>query len=244
MRSPKTIAAFPSSYIPWKGYFDVINSVDEFVLYDDAPYAKRDWRNRNVIKGPRGLTWLAIPVDARAGHRQRVRDTRVTDTGWRVPHWRALRRIYSTAPHFKTYAWELRQIYARSDHGRLSQVNHDFIKRICQMLGIDTRISWSMDYRLPDGDPHEKLIELCRQSGAGRFLAGNRTRRYLDVARFEQADIEVSFADYARYPSYRQVYPPFEHRVSVLDLLFHTGPDAHRYMKSFGRARLVDAGGY
>lgn len=236
MNRPKTIAAFPSSYIPWKGYFDVINSVDEFILYDDTAYAGRDWRNRNVIKGSSGLAWLAIPVDTRAGSRQRVRDTRVTDTGWRAPHWRALQRAYSDAPHFKTYAGELGQVYARADHDHLSRINHDFITAICQFLGIRTQISWSMNYTLPDSDPHGKLLALCLESGAGCLLANAGARRYLDVERFARAGVRVRFADYARYPSYVQLYPPFEHQVSVLDLLFHTGPDAPSYMKSFRQA--------
>jgi hypothetical protein len=94
-----------------------------------------------------------------------------------------------------------------------------------------------MDYRLPDGDPHDKLIELCRRSGARCYLAGAKGRRYLDIARFEKAGIQVRFANYTNYPAYRQVHPPFEHRVSVLDLLFQAGPAAHRYMKSFGPVR-------
>ena len=58
----KKIAISQSSYIPWKGYFDLINTVDEFVIYDDAQFTKRDWRNRNRIKTVNGLQWLTIPV--------------------------------------------------------------------------------------------------------------------------------------------------------------------------------------
>ena len=58
----KTVAAVQSNYIPWKGYFDLINMADEFVLYDDVQYTKKDWRNRNKIKTKDGLIWLTIPV--------------------------------------------------------------------------------------------------------------------------------------------------------------------------------------
>ena len=56
----KKIAILQSNYIPWKGYFDLINLVDEFILYDDMQYTRRDWRNRNKIKTPSGLQWLSI----------------------------------------------------------------------------------------------------------------------------------------------------------------------------------------
>ena len=61
----KCIAILQSNYIPWKGYFDLINYVDEFVIYDDAQYTKRDWRNRNLIKTKDGLKWLTIPVEVK-----------------------------------------------------------------------------------------------------------------------------------------------------------------------------------
>ena len=48
----KRIAILQSNYIPWKGYFDLIAAVDEFILFDDVQYTRRDWRNRNQIKTP------------------------------------------------------------------------------------------------------------------------------------------------------------------------------------------------
>ncbi len=58
----KKIAIVQSNYIPWKGYFDMIAAVDEFILYDDMQYTRRDWRNRNQIKTPQGVQWLTVPV--------------------------------------------------------------------------------------------------------------------------------------------------------------------------------------
>ena len=58
----KRVAIVQSNYIPWKGYFDLINMVDEFILFDDMQYTRRDWRNRNKIKTPQGLLWLSISV--------------------------------------------------------------------------------------------------------------------------------------------------------------------------------------
>src|SRR5918911_322776 len=56
----KTIAISQSNYIPWKGYFDMIARVDEFVVYDEVQFTKNDWRNRNQIKTPKGVEWLSI----------------------------------------------------------------------------------------------------------------------------------------------------------------------------------------
>jgi hypothetical protein len=59
----KKLAIIQSSYIPWKGYFDIIRMADHFIPYDDVQYFKGSWRNRNKIKTPKGSEWLTIPVD-------------------------------------------------------------------------------------------------------------------------------------------------------------------------------------
>ena len=59
---PRTAAIVQSSYIPWKGYFDLINAVDAFTVYDDVQYTRRDWRNRNKIKTRDGVTLIEVPL--------------------------------------------------------------------------------------------------------------------------------------------------------------------------------------
>ena len=71
----KRVAILQSNYIPWKGYFDLIAHVDEFILYDDMQYTRRDWRNRNLIKTPQGTQWLTVPVQVKGKYHQRIRDT-------------------------------------------------------------------------------------------------------------------------------------------------------------------------
>ena len=71
---PKKIAIVQSNYIPWKGYFDLIAYVDEFIIYDEMQFTKRDWRNRNKIKTPSGLQWLTIPVLTKEISIKRFRD--------------------------------------------------------------------------------------------------------------------------------------------------------------------------
>src|SRR5208283_1807000 len=97
--SGKSLAAIQSNYIPWKGYFDIINRVDEFMLYDDAQYTRRDWRNRNKIKTPRGLRWLTIPVRVKGKFHQKICETEISDPGWAAGHWQTLRQNYARAKH-------------------------------------------------------------------------------------------------------------------------------------------------
>lgn len=230
--SSKRVAIVQSSYIPWKGYFDLIRAVDEFILLDDVQFTKRDWRSRNQIKTHQGLAWLTIPVRTKGRYLQLIQETEISDPRWGEDHWATISANYARAPFFKTYADTIAALYtARPGTECLSAVNHRFILGICQLLGIRTPIRWSTDYGAPAGK-NERLIELCRKAGATDYLSGQNARGYLDEAMFAAGGIRVQFADYCGYPEYPQPWPPFAHHVSILDLLFSTGPDATRFMKT------------
>jgi hypothetical protein len=228
----KRVAIVQSNYIPWRGYFDLINSVDEFILYDDMQYTRRDWRNRNTIKSRGGLIWLTIPVQVKGKYFQKIKDTVVADPNWAHDHWQSIAHNYSQAPYFPEYREVFDNLYSALSDEFLSQINYRFIAAICRILGINTTISSSMDYELT-GDKTEKLVNLCRQAGATEYLSGPAAKTYLNESLFQSQGIAVSYMDYSGYREYKQLYPPFQSHVSIIDLIFNEGPEAAKYMKSF-----------
>ena len=166
MKSRKKVAILQSNYIPWKGYFDIIHMVDEFILYDDVQYTKNDWRNRNKIVTKDGLIWLSIPVLHTGKFSQKIRETKVIDGRWADKHWRSIEYSYS--------------------------------------------------------------------QGGGAYLSGPAAKDYIRENLFAEEGIALEWMDYSGYPEYPQTLQQFEHGVSVLDLIFHKGPEAKNYMKSFG----------
>jgi hypothetical protein len=228
----KRVAIVQSNYIPWKGYFDLIRACDEFILYDDAQYTERDWRNRNRIKTANGLLWLTVPVDGGGHGKQAVKDVRIAGSDWAREHWNALTRAYGKAPHFKRYQDVFEPFYLGGTPGTLSEVNRRLIEAVCGLLGIATRIRSSMDYGVDAGPgPTEKLLRLCEKADASEYLSGPSAKAYLKEPLFKERGIRLVFADYSGYPEYPQMHPPFVHEVSALDLLFNAGPDAVRYLK-------------
>jgi hypothetical protein len=227
----KSVAIVQSSYIPWKGYFDIMASVDEFVLYDDRQFTRRDWRNRNRIKTPLGTQWLTIPVESKGRYEQRIDETLIGDPRWADRHWSTILHSYVRAPHFSDYRDALEELYGTSTERRLSAANRRFLEAIAGLLGIRTSLSWSTDYEA-EGAKTERLVSLCHAAGATEYVTGPRARDYLDDTAFEDAGIRLSYFDYSGYPEYEQLHPPFEHEVTVLDLILHTGAEAPQYMKS------------
>jgi hypothetical protein len=231
MSSP-TVATIQSSYIPWKGYFDQINLADIFVFYDDVQYTKQDWRNRNRIKTAQGLQWLTVPCGEDLN--RRICDVRIESIHWQRKHWRSIVQNYGKARCFQRYRDMFEPLYLERTWTGLSEMNQSFTTMIArEILGMDTEFRDSRELGLSaENKGKERLLELMRKLGAERLVIGPSAREYLgDMAAGE--DLEIIYMDYSGYPEYRQLYPPFEHRVSIVDLIMNEGPDAPRYMLSF-----------
>ncbi len=230
-------AIVQSNYIPWRGYFDLIRLVDDFILYDDVQYTRRDWRNRNRIKTSQGLLWLTIPVEVKGKYHQSIRETRIADLAWAEQHWKTLAHSYGRAPYFPHYRPILEELYLGCREPYLSLVNYRFLTALCSLLGIRTRFHWSSDYRLVEGKT-ERLVELCRQVGADEYISGPSAECYIVPESFTQAGVRLSWMDYQGYPDYPQLFGAFEPHVSILDLLLNCGPDAPRYLDRRGQGSV------
>ncbi|WNL33964.1 WbqC family protein [Arcobacter cryaerophilus gv. pseudocryaerophilus] len=227
----KKIAILQSNYIPWKGYFDLINMVDEFIFYDEVQYTKNDWRNRNKIKTPQGIQWLTIPVRQESLD-QKIKDTKISDKKWNIKHWRTISQNYSKAKYFKDYKDIFEELYLNCDEEYLSQINYKFITTINEILEIKTKLRWSSEFELVDGQT-EKLLGICKECNADIYLTGPAAKDYFNEELAKQENIKVEWMDYSGYKEYEQLNPPFEHGVTILDLIFNEGDRAKEFMKSF-----------
>lgn len=229
--SHKKVAIVQSNYIPWKGYFDMIAAVDEFIIYDDMQFTKNDWRNRNKIKTPKGVEWLSVPVGQDIG--RRIRDVELPDIRWQEKHWRTLEYNYRRALHFEEVAILFEPLYRKCRHAHLSSLNREFIVAVCAYLGIATKISNSWDYMLVDGKT-ERIADLCAQAGGTEYITGPSAKDYIEDRLFTERGINLRWFNYDGYPEYPQLWGEFTHGVSILDLLFNCGEDSPRYMKYVG----------
>ena len=236
----KKVAILQSNYIPWKGYFDIINLVDEFIIYDDMQYTRRDWRNRNQIKTPSGLQWLTIPVAVKGKYLQTINETIICERSWLNKHIKSLQYNYKKANNFEN-CWEwLLGIYKECEgETNLSRINLAFIKAICEKLGIKTRITLSSEYSLIEGKT-ERLIGLCKDVGADYYLSGPSAKDYIDSSMFRAEKIQLHYMEYSNYPQYSQLYGGFVHAVSILDLILNEGDKAPMFMKSFGGNEQIE----
>ncbi|MBK8506193.1 MAG: WbqC family protein [Saprospiraceae bacterium] len=228
----KKVAICQSNYIPWKGYFDMINMADVFVIYDHVQYTKNDWRNRNVIKTPTGINWLTIPVRQERLD-QSIDETQISWNKWNIKHWKSIVANYAKTPYFKEYKDFFEELYNGATSHYLSEINVRFIKGICEELRISTEMRYSREFQ-QKGDRNDNLINICLEVGANTYVSGPAAKSYLDLRKFEENGISVQWMNYEDYPVYRQQYEPFAHGVSIIDVIFNLGSGSKDYLKSFG----------
>jgi hypothetical protein len=229
----KRVAILQSNYLPWKGYFDLIARVDEFVFYDEVQYTRRDWRNRNLIKTPQGLHWLTVPVRFSRLSWQSIADIEIDGDHWYERHWKTITANYSRAAHAAEILELLAPLYVAGAHQRLVTVNRSAIGTIAAYMGIHTVRSDSIDYP-STGGRNQRLIDICKQTGATHYVSGPSAKDYVDESAFRSEGLEVEWFDYDGYRPYPQLWGAFEHRVSVIDLLFNCGRDSANFLRFAG----------
>jgi hypothetical protein len=224
----RRVVVLQSNYLPWKGYFDLIHDADLFVFYDDVQFTKSDWRTRNKIKTKQGAAWLSIPAGTNLN--QRICDVTLNNHHWQIKHWKTIQQEYVNSPFFRDYKDFLEAFYLQRQWANLSQMNQYLIQTIAkEYLGITTEFADSRDFVL-QSSRQDRLLSLLNQTQATHYISGPAARAYIDENCFAESNIKLVWKDYAGYPEYQQAHPPFEHGVSILDLLFNTGENASNYI--------------
>jgi len=224
----KTVVILQSNYVPWKGYFDLIHDADLFIFYDDVQFTSRDWRTRNKIKTPKGTEWITVPVGNDRG--RLICEVEIKDASWQTKHWKAVQLNYGKCPHFARYQAFFENLYLGRKWSSLSELNQCLIRSISlEFLGINTEFRDSREFSA-SGCKLERLLDVAAKAGADRYISGPAAKDYIEPSRFSSAGIDLVWKDYSGYPEYPQRFPPFEHGVSILDLLFNVGSDAPWYI--------------
>jgi len=208
-------------YLPWMGYFGLIDVADVFVFYDDVQFVERSWQRRNKIKMPNGnWIWLTVPVIKKFG--EKINEVRINnDINWSEKHWKSIRHAYSQAPYFKDYADIFEELYKRKWE-YLVDLNVTIIKKISEILGFNhTKFIFSSKLNVED-EKTDRLINILNKIGADEYISGPAAKVYIEPEKFKKAGIKLYWFEF-NHPIYPQLYGDFISHLSVIDLLFNVG---------------------
>lgn len=225
-------------YLPWMGYFGLVDRADVFVFYDDVQFVRRSWQRRNKIKVPPGkFTWLTVPVEKDFG--QRIDEVKIKDDGWREDHWKSIEHSYAATDHFGAYEHDFAEIYEK-EWERLVDLNVEIIETVVDHLGIyDTEFLFSSS--LPtEGKKTDRLLDILTEIEADEYISGPGAKDYLDVGRLGDAGVEVYWHDFD-HPTYEQPHGEFVSHLSVIDLMFNVGNEALSVIREAEEGSLQQA---
>tara|TARA_B100001123_G_C15304476_1_gene1022144 strand:- start:684 stop:1382 length:699 start_codon:yes stop_codon:yes gene_type:complete len=209
------------SYLPWLGFFEQMNRSDQFVLYDDVQFTRRDWRNRNRIRIEEGSTWLTVPVIQKNKYKQSLLETKIDNaTSWKRKHLETIRCHYSKTPFFDLYFPWCEKIYS-SEWNYLLDLSLETVQYLKEELKIKTPILRSSELG-GAGKKTQRLISICKKLGATHYLSGGSARNYILDSEFSDQNIELEYQEY-QHPEYPQRYEGFVPFLSTIDLLFNCG---------------------
>ena len=227
--SYKKVAIVQSNYIPWRGYFDLIASVDEFIFLDDVQFTKRDWRNRNQIRTSTGPKWLTVPVKTKGKFFQKICETKISNQEWQNLHWALIEKNYCKANYFEEVSAFLKPVYTNHNWTSLSQLNRALIEKVLNYLKVDTKLSWSWEYNCT-GSKSEKLLNIVKSSNANIYVSGPAAKCYLDIKLFQKSGLEVKWFNYDNLKSYPQIGEDFISKISIIDLIMNVGKKSIEFL--------------
>jgi hypothetical protein len=241
----RTCAISQPTFLPWIGWFDLVDQSDVMVILDDVQFAKRSWQQRNRVRTPSGLDFISVPVKVSGRYEQRIVDCKLVDDRFVHKTLGTLRTNYARAPYFAAPMEELSRIlkFAAST-ASLLELNCELIAWLQDKLGVVTPMVRASALGAA-GRRGEHLAELCEAVGADHYVSPGGAEEYLseDRSAFDRRGIVISIQVY-EHPAYQQCFEPFLPYASALDLIFNAGPEAGAVMRTGRRpVRAIAAGG-
>ena len=220
------LAIMQPTYLPWAGYFSLIDWADTFVFLDDVQFNRQSWQQRNKIKTSDGPIWLTVPVRKTGRRGQMISEVEIcNDQPWRRKHRKSIKLNYSDASYWDHHSSFVEQIY-EDDWEMLADLNISLIKKLSSRLGIESIFHRSSQLPVEPGGRTDVTVSMCSYFDANEFLSPlGAVDFHAEDDLFSNTDTRI-FYQHFDHPEYEQLHGDFESHMSVIDLLLNEGPVA------------------
>ena len=217
-----TCSIMQPTYLPWLGYFDLMDQSDYFVFLDSVQFNKRSWQQRNRIKAKTGALWLTEHVISKGLGSQTISQVEIDrSSAFQDQQLKTIFHLYNKAPYFDLFYTELSDILGKSQR-YLHELNIELIGWFCEKLGIHCRVIKSSSLEI---ETHKVnlLIDICQQLGADMYLSPLGSMDYIEANNlFSVSNIKLRYHRFD-HPEYSQLNGLFIPYLSTLDLLMNEG---------------------
>ena len=215
------------TFLPWLGYFALIDSVDKFVFLDVVQFESRSWQQRNRILINKEARWLTVPTTLPSGRSTLINQVLInTEQYSGVSVLKTLKHAYGNKPGFEFIERNLFQAIL-SPPNHLSLLNVQLITEISQSLGSDTSFISASELNV-SGNKADLLLDISKTLGATTYVSPPGSKVYLDeYSGFSNSGISLEYQNFI-HPVYPQGQDGFVSHLSVIDAICNTNLDGTR----------------
>lgn len=213
------------TYLPWSGYFGLLNSVDLFVFLDSVQFDRRSWQQRNQIKTANGSQWLTVPVISKGKRDQKINEVEIDlKSRFYLKHQKSIILNYKKSPFFNIVSDDIFEVLNKKIDN-MALLNIELIKALNNLIGIKTKTISSSDLN-SFGVKSELLASICSEVGAKEYISPPGSKKYLEKSdSFKKIGVDVKYFSF-NHPIYSQNFDFFLENMSVIDLLMNCGNES------------------
>ena len=221
------IAIMQPYFVPYIGYWQLLASVDKFVLLDDVNYINRGWINRNYISINNSPKWLTLPL-SKASQNKLICDIALLDNdGWHQKMQRTLSLSYSKAPYYFDIEPIISEIISHA-HGNLSSFLSYTLSLISDYLNITPNIiSTSRGLSSQGLSGQDRILDICKNLEATHYINLPGGKSLYNVSTFHSRGIQLCFLDTSSINPLRSGISTTQ-PLSILDTLVYNSPESIR----------------
>ncbi len=217
------------NYFPYSGFFQKVFLSDVHVVLDEAQFQFKT-TNRNKILTPNGSpTTISIPV--KKGHKFfEIRNVEINNKlPWAERNWNLIQKSYNNATYFDLYKTFLDSVY-RKKWDLLFDLNFQTLNKVFDWLDIKTDVVLESELNV-SGMSSERLLDICKKTGATEYLSGPGGKRYLNEKLFKENNIKINFQNYKSITYPQKLSKVFISNLSIIDLLVNVGSESGKLLR-------------
>lgn len=221
------------TFIPYAGYFSLINKVNKFIILDNVQFDKRSWQQRNFLLVNNQPKLITIPVISKGRFHQNINEVLIDYNNLKIDKlFKTIETNYKKEIFFELFFFHLKDIFNKK-YKFLYELNVDLIKTICSFLDIKTEIFFSSNFKNENNFKKTELLEsLLKEIKCTQYITTVGSKKYLgNLNFFPKTNIKISYYKFENInkliiKNYKNK-PTF---LSIVDLIFKYGKDTKQLL--------------
>lgn len=227
------LAIMQPYFFPYIGYWQLLNLVDLFVIYDDVNYIKGGWINRNRILINGQPSYITVPLQHASPNKLICDISMQASSEWRSKLVKSIENTYRNAPFYSEVFPNIEKIIHYETDNLAEFLAHQLVT-LATFLGIDTAfVMTSRCYNNTSLAGQDRVIDICKREHASNYINPQGGQTLYDINVFNRENIDLNFIAMRALP-YKQRVAGFSPYLSIIDPLMEIGAaECMRHMKEF-----------